>query len=424
MLGGCATAKIAEYPIGPAYAATEVNATIFRLQAVASDGKFQYVTYYNADGRVVVARRPLGKSDWTTVVTPFNGNVKDAHNDVVLGLSSDGVVHLSYDQHSSSVGSEPLHYRQSSGGAEWAAFGPIAAITGRLEARVTYPTFIPGPKGDLYFFYRDGQSGNGRLCLDHYDSMTHSWSVMASPLLEGAGQSSPYWWRPEVGPDGVLHVAWCWRDSADASTNHDIYYARSRDGGKTWENSDGKILTLPITRESDAEVYPIDKGQNLINSCSLATDAQGHPHIAFYRNDPSGVPQYYHLWFDGKNWSAQQVSKRTVAFSLAGKGTLQIPISRPEIAVSRAGTAYLITRDNTLGGGLRLYVSRPPYTDWQAQDALTEPLGEWEPTYDLARWQRDGVLALFVLPVHQGNNEKTTGFPPQMARVIELTGLK
>ena len=55
---------------------------------------------------------------------------------------------------------------------------------------------------------------------------------------------------------------------------------------------------------------------------------------------------------------------------------------------------------------------------------LYEQLGDWEPTYDLARWQRDGVLALFVMPVHQGNNERTTNFPPQTAQVVELEGLE
>jgi hypothetical protein len=162
----------------------------------------------------------------------------------------------------------------------------------------------------------------------------------------------------------------------------------------------------------------------LINSCSLATDAQGRPHIAYYCNGPDGVPQYFHLWFDGEKWSAQQVSQRTQTFSLAGQGTLKIPVSRPEIAISRAGTAYLITRDEEFGGGVRLYAARPPYAHWQALDVLPGPLGEWEPTYDLARWQRDGVLSLFVLPVEQGNNEQTTDFPPQTARVVEFTGLE
>jgi len=430
-LAGCATSsestanapipppQIRAYPLGQAYAATEINATIFRLEALASDEKYQYATYYDPAGHIVVARRILSERDWDIQVLNIVGNVRDAHNDVVLGLSGDGVRHLSYNHHD-----QPLHYRSSNSTADWADFGEPKPMTGTLESRVTYPTFIPGQHGELYFFYRDGQSGNGRLCLNHYDSMAHTWSTVQAPLLEGAGQSSPYWWRPEISADGVLHLAWCWRDSPNAATNHDIYYARSHDGGRTWENSSGKKLTLPITVQSDAKVFAIAQGQNLINSCSLATDAQGHPHIAYYCNSPDGVPQYFHLWFNGEKWSAQQVSRRTQKFSLAGSGTLQIPISRPEIAVSRTGTAYLITRDREFGGGLRLYAARPPYAQWQPVDVLYQPLGEWEPTYDLVRWQRDGVLSLFVLPVHQGNNEQATDFPPQTARVVELSGLE
>lgn len=416
--------QIHAYPLGLAYAATEINATIFRLEALASDAKHQYATYYDPAGNVVVARRELTGGPWDLRTLPITGNVRDAHNDVVLGLSGDGVRHLSYDQHVYGRQAQPLHYRSADRATDWADFGPVRAMTGTLENRVTYPTFIPGPHGALYFFYRDGSSGNGRLCLDRYDSSTHTWSAVQSPLLEGAGRSSPYWWRPEVSADGVLHVAWCWRDSPDASSNHDIYYARSRDGGKTWENSAGAKLALPITVASDARVFAIATGQNLMNSCALATDAQNHPHIVYYCNGPDGVPQYFHLWFDGQNWSAQQVSHRTKAFSLAGGGTLEVPISRPEIAVSRAGTAYLITRDQEFGGGLRLYAARPPYTQWQALDVLYEPLGDWEPTYDLARWQRAGVLSLFVLPVRQGNNEQVTDFPPQTAEALELSGLE
>ncbi len=411
--------QVNAYPLGPAYAATEINATIFRIEALASDDKYQYATYYNPTGQVVVARRLWTGRDWDVQTLNISGNVRDAHNDVVLGLSGDGVRHLSYDHHN-----QPLRYRSSNGSSDWADFGAPGPMTGVLENRVTYPTFIPGPKGELYFFYRDGQSGNGRLCLNGYDPVTHAWSALQSPLLEGAGQSSPYWWRPEVSSDGVLHLAWCWRDSPDASTNHDIYYARSHDGGRTWENSNGEKLARPITVQSDAKVLTIAKGQNLINSCSLATDAQGHPHIAYYCNGPDGVPQYFHLWFDGSKWSAHQVSKRKQKFSLAGGGTLQIPLSRPEIAVSRAGTAYLITRDREFGGGLRLYAARPPYAQWQALDVLYEQLGDWEPSYDLARWQRFGVLSLFVLSVRQGNNEQVTDFPPQTAKVVELSGLE
>jgi hypothetical protein len=134
--GPIRTPQVSTFPLGQAYAATEINATIFRLEALASDNKFQYATYYDPTGQVVVARRALNGKEWDTRILPITGNIHDAHNDVVLGLSGDGVLHLSYDHHN-----QPLHYRSAADPADWAAFGPPQPMTGRLESRVTYPTF-------------------------------------------------------------------------------------------------------------------------------------------------------------------------------------------------------------------------------------------------------------------------------------------
>ena len=49
---------------------------------------------------------------------------------------------------------------------------------------------------------------------------------------------------------GVLHIAWCWRDTPDVVTNFDICYAKSTDGGITWRKWDGTELELPITPEN------------------------------------------------------------------------------------------------------------------------------------------------------------------------------
>src|SRR5439155_10100201 len=151
--------------------------------------------------------------------------------------------------------------------------------------------------------------------------------------IDGQNKRRPYWWRTSAGPDGSLHIAWCWRDSPDASTNHDLCYARSNDGGKTWLRSDGKPQVVPITLENAEVVSPIAKGSNLINQCSSAVDADGHPHLVQYLNDGHGVPQYFDVWFDGSTWHRSQVSHRTAKFSISGGGSLAIPISRPEVAI-------------------------------------------------------------------------------------------
>ena len=414
--GFAAADSVTTIPIGLAFAATGVNGSILRVNSVLSAGGHQFATYYAADGSVVVAERSIGSTHWDIVVEPFKGNVRDAHNYVALGISSDGLLHLSYDHHGS-----PLHYRVSAKPYDIHSFGDAIPMTGDREEHVTYPEFIDAPDGTLYFFYRDGASGNGSLCLNRYDQKTKSWQIVRHPLIDGENKCNPYPWRPSIGADGIIHIGWCWRDSPNAQTNHDLCYAESADGGKTWRRSDGGPQALPITQENAEVVDPIPTGSNLINQCASAVDANGHPHLGEYFNDASGTPQYYDEWFDGSHWHKNQVSHRTAKFNIAGGGSLAIPISRPEIAISRSGKACLITRDAEVGGGIRLYESSAPYEQWTVIDLTHEDLGNWEPSYDLNRLRADGVLSLFVISVRQGNHERTTDFPPQEATILELS---
>ncbi|HEY1686730.1 MAG TPA: BNR repeat-containing protein [Tepidisphaeraceae bacterium] len=407
--------QISRYPVGMAWANDAVNADVFRVSSVISAGGYQFACYYAPDAHVVVARRKLNDPHWDIAIQKFTGNVKDAHNDVVLGISSDGLVHISYDHHGA-----PLHYRVSSKPYDIRSFGPEIPMTGQTEKHVTYPQFISAPDGNFYFFYRDGSSGNGNLCVNRYDAKTKSWSIIAHPLVDGENKCNPYWWRPAIAADGTIHLAWCWRDSGDASTNHDICYVQSRDQGRTWIRSDGKLQTLPITQENAEVVLPIPHKSNLINQCSSAVDSQGHPHLAQYFNDKNHIPQYFDVYFDGQTWHKVQVSHRKQKFSLAGGGSLAIPISRPEIACAKDGSMIIIAREADSGSGIRLYQSDPTFTHWRATDILKENLGNWEPTYDLNRLRDDGILSLFVLAVEQANHERTTNFGPHEASILEV----
>ncbi|MGN6672521.1 MAG: BNR repeat-containing protein [Thermomicrobiales bacterium] len=402
-------------PLGPAYAATGVNTTIFRVGALTSDGARQYATYYDPDGAVVVAARDLDGETWDRVTLPAHGKVADAHNGTVLGVSPDGVLHLAYDHHNN-----PLHYRASQHPGDIHTFGPEQPMTGQLEERVTYPQFVNAPDGTLYFFYRDGRSGNGRLCLNRYDHERQTWLALQHPLIDGLDRCNPYWWRPAFGPDGALHLAWCWRDTPNAATNHDICYARSDDGGATWRRSTGDSQPLPITPENAEVVDPVPTGANLINQCAATVDAAGRPHLAHYYNDAAGVPQYRHLWHDSVGWRRAAVSRRATPFTLAGGGSLRIPISRPEIVSTPSGAICLITGGEEAGDAIRLYYGDDQREHWPAQDLPIGALGNWEPTYDVNRWRRDGILSLFILPVRQGDHETTTAQPAQTAAVLEV----
>ena len=189
-------------PIGMAYAGTAVNTDVFRVSSLVTAGGHQFATYYDPSGSVVVAARAdrraeVGFGDALSA----KGNVKDAHNDVVLGVSSDGLLHLSYDHHN-----QKLHYRVSGKPFDVHSFGNEQSMTGKAEGSVTYPQFVSAPDGTLYFFYRDGASGNGSLCINRYAAAVKHWEIVAQPLIDGQNISNPYWWRPAIASDGARFI--------------------------------------------------------------------------------------------------------------------------------------------------------------------------------------------------------------------------
>jgi len=406
--------EIKRIPIGSAFAATAINADVFRCSSLTTRDGVQFAIYFDGSGNVTTAQRKIDSDQFTVFKQAFKGNIKDAHNSAVIGVSGDGKLHISYDHHNN-----PLRYRVSNEKLSAEKFGDLLPMTGQDEEKVTYPQFVNAPDGSLYFFYRNGASGNGSLCINRYDVSTSKWEPIHHPLIDGQGKRNPYWWRPAIGNDGSIHLAWCWRESPAAETNHDLNYMVSHDAGKTWQHSDGSGQKLPVILDNAEVVDKIPRGSNLINQCSTAVDTEGHPHMVHYMNDSAGIVQYFHTWFDGKAWHRIQVSNRTTKFSLGGGGSLALPISRPEFAVSKTGIAYLIARESD-SPGIRIYSASAPYEKWEPHQLTTQDLGEWEPTYDQARWGADNTLDIFELPVKQGNHETTTDFPPQTANVVEV----
>jgi hypothetical protein len=70
-----------------------------------------------------------------------------------------------------------------------------------------------------------------------------------------------------------------------------------------------------------------------------------------------------------------------------------------------------------------LYADDPHTTQWESIDLAPpgESLGEWEPTYNVARVRDKGILSMFALKVVQGNQttETKTITPPQIAYLLE-----
>ena len=406
--------QVREVKVAEGYAATSVNTAVFRGSSLVSDSLHQYIAYYDPDGRVVVVSRSHGSDEWTLHTTQYKGNVADAHNVISLGIDGSGRLHLSFDHHG-----HPLRYCRAIAPGSL-DFGPLEAMIGDDESDVTYPDFYTLADGDLLFVYRSGASGRGNLVMNRYSTAAGTWSRVHSVLIDGEGERNAYW-QMCTASDGTIHLSWVWRETWLVETNHDLCYARSRDGGRTWERSDGTPYRLSITA-ADAEVaVAVPQNSELINQTSMSADANGNPYIATYwRDADSSVPQYRLVWHDGSSWQTSTVGRRTQPFSLSGGGTKMIPIARP-VAVCGPDGVKMVFRDAERASRISVASLPAGSSEWTITDITPYSVDAWEPTFDRTLWNMTGRLHIFAQPTHQGDGEKVVeGAAPTLISVIEL----
>ncbi|MDE6094978.1 MAG: BNR-4 repeat-containing protein [Muribaculaceae bacterium] len=399
---------------GKGYSGTSVNTAVFRANSILSHEGFQYISYYDPDGYVTLGKRRLGSDDWTLNKTVYKGNVKDGHNVISMGIDGDGYLHVAFDHHG-----HPLHYAKSTepGGLE---LGEMSPMTGIDEQKVTYPEFYSMKNGDLLFVYRSGASGRGNMAINRYDVKEKRWTRVQDSLIDGEEQRSPYW-QLYIDANDVIHVSWVWRETWLVETNHDLCYARSSDGGKTWERSDGTAYELPITASNCEYACRIPQNSELINQTSMTADSRSLPYIvSYWRSEGSDVPQYRIVWHDGRRWNNTAISYRMTPFSLSGGGTKMIPVSRPRI-VAEGNDIHVVYRDMERGGGVTLASSSSgPAGKWITRDLTTFSVNAWEPSLDTGLWQKEKKLHLFVQNTFQGDGEVALEKAPTPVYVLEV----
>ncbi len=413
------TTKVELINVDKAWSGNSVNATIFRKNSLVSSANYQFISYYDSDANVVLARRKHGSLNWEVHKTKYKGNIKDAHNVICIMVDGEGYLHMSWDHHNN-----VLNYCRSQQ-AESLEMGEKQVMIGQNEKEVTYPEFYRMPKGDLLFAYRDGGSGNGNLVMNKYSCATKSWTRLQTNLIDGEGKRNAYW-QLNVDKQGTIHVAWVWRESPDVRSNHDMCYARSRDGGKTWEKSTGEKYDLPIKRATAEIAMEIPEGSNLINQTAITTSKNGNPFIAtYYKQMGDSCTQFYIIYKDKKEWKASAATQRILDFELGGYGSRSIPISRPQLMLrEEAGKQeiILIYRDEECGDNIVLTRAKlGKKLLWEQQIISPYSVGRWEPSYDSELFRTQGALHLYFQNVAQGQAETSVAMPDQEVGVLEVS---
>lgn len=334
-VSGSQSETIRRIPVAEGLASHPVNGG----RCLISDGIYQYLAFYDGDHQMTVAKRKLGETQWEFATLPEKVGW-DTHNRVILFLDREGYLHITGNMHGA-----PLKYYRSGHPGDIQSFQPIHTWSGKFEERVTYPDLLIRRDGSLHMMYRFGGSGNGKRLLVHYDEKSKSWSGTGDAFISGMESDPtcnayPFSGIQEDGR-GVLHIAWCWRETPDVETNFDICYAKSLDGGYTWLRWDGTQYDLPIRPENAEVVDDIPQKAGLMNGGSLVIDKDGIPYIGYTRFDANGFNQMYVATPETDRWKICQVSQFDKRFWFEGRGTIPQSPAIPLLSQDEEGRIYI-----------------------------------------------------------------------------------
>lgn len=389
-----------------------LNGESFQQEGIITYNGYQYTAFWNTNRHVVFARRALPSGEWKKFEFMDHTNTaNDAHNTISLGICpKDGTIHLSFDHHGND-----LHYRRSVIGLandpekySWDAksFGAVTSVLGNTKVTlVTYPRFITTPEGNMLFEYRYGTSGSGDQYLWEYSGTTQQWTSIGK-YLDGISHSiNAYAHGLSYGKDGKrLHMTWCWRETPDAATNHDLCYIYSDDNGRTWKNNAGNEVSRTgstfVTKNSfGIKVWNINQNRGLINQEHSTVDSMGRVHVLL-SHMPDGEAddsnftnsrnksKYFHYWRDTDGtWSRNEMGYSVVA-NFRGK-----------LAVSASNTVYAILPN------LRIACATAAnnWTDWTLIDTSNQGRFFSDPLIDTNRLYIEDKLTV-LCPVEKSPN--------------------
>jgi hypothetical protein len=396
--------------------------------ALLTHAPYQFVAFYDDQRQLTVAQRKLDGRKWTFTKLPDTTGW-DSHNYLALAADDDGYLHLSGDMHV-----VPLKYFRTTKPWDASTFERVENMVGSNEQRVTYPSFFRGLDGELIFTYRDGGSGNGNQIFDAYDLKTKAWRrLLDTPLTDGEGKRNAYFDGPVKGPDGWFHLAWVWRESPDASSNHHLSYARSKDLVH-WETGDGKPLTLPITLETSDIVDAVPQNGGIINNNTrIGFDNLGRVTISYHKYDAAGNTQPWTARLENGKWKLYQITDWPYRWDFGGRGTLVFEIKLGPVHLESDGRLTQTFSHARFGDGTWLIDTQTLRALGTIHYERTPPeLGKVENTFPglTVRWAEDSGSSgkpdlRYVLrweTLDENRDQPRTGElpPPTMLRLYEI----
>lgn len=206
----------------------------------------------------------------------------DAHRNPTLLLDDTGHLFVFYGAHN-----DPTRVLRSDRPYEAGAWRKCAAI---VDPTTSYPQPYQLLPGEVFVSYRERSSGwrsrvsrsNVETWEDPVDIVEFEGNAIYAMSIAETGDY-PHsihlaWSRLGGGTEEEIRTKHLW------ARRYNIYYARSGDGGRTWQRSDGSPYDLPV-READAEKL-YDSGESGVWLKDIQLDSDGRPLILFIDANP------------------------------------------------------------------------------------------------------------------------------------------
>lgn len=322
LLSACTNQKVFDFPKEGVEISKVVSAFRVGFSMLEKNDKL-YMAYYDSLHQMTLATCDLksGKLEYKVLPSKIGW---DSHNYITMAFDKEGYLHVSGNMHA-----VPLIYFRSEMPYDIHSVRQVEKMTGVDEKRMTYPSFMESPDGNLIFHYRTGGSGNGSEIYNIYDVKTKSWKrLLDTHLTYGEGKRNAYMQGPVLGGDGYYHLIWVWRETPDCSTNHTLSYARSKDL-LHWENIAGVKTELPIVLEKKefwVDATPV-KGGLFNPGIKLGFDSQNHPIIGYHKYDENGYNQLYAAKYIDNEWKLSKLTDWEYRWQFEGNGSMKNELS-------------------------------------------------------------------------------------------------
>ncbi|MBN1344441.1 MAG: BNR-4 repeat-containing protein [Phycisphaerae bacterium] len=216
------------------------------------------------------------------------GQGVDNHSGPALTVDGEGNLHVVFGPHGG-----PFQYRHTTRPGDMGSWS--TAI--EFGKKCTYPSLVCSPDGTLHVTCREGS----HPCNLHYyrKPVGGEWAGPVDLVDPDVKTGYTQFGNPlAVASDGALHLAFHIYDLHPAAGKA-VGYMRSKDGGRSWTDSKGRVLSLPVTPKT-AELIESDPKFDM-RVGNVAVDGQSHPWFMSFHHEMK--PNDAMLWrHDGQAW--------------------------------------------------------------------------------------------------------------------------